>query len=602
MLIVSLIWIYVIITTYLIGYGFLTSMSYWPGMHIRKGKDCKKKYKTQNKKSYIVAGLVLTTVYAQIFSLFTGVGLYANFLMVLICLIIAVYYREELLCDFRTTVSMLASTKEWIVYLLVFLVMAYGTSHGIMHYDSDLYHAQAIRWIEEYGVVKGLGNLHVRLAYNSSSFALSALYSLKFLGKQSYHVMAGFFALMLAWLCVDIKDVVRRKHIIVSDFARITAIYYLFTIFDEMVAPASDYYLSTIVFYVIIQWLDLNVKHEKSYLPYIQLSLLAIYAITIKLSAAPMILLCIIPIYKLFHERTAEKMRAFGLSIVSALIIVLPFLIRNIVISGWILYPVTMFDFFGFGFEIPKNVAKYDALEISTYGKGFTDVEELANISLKEWINTWFNGLGTMHKAVIGLDIISIAIFVACLIYFIIVAIGENDKTSIKLPDKKVFDISHRSVLNLADFLTISATLLGCLVFWFFSAPLIRYGVVYVYLTPAVIIGRMLIHLFNHSGEGLKKIVLKVCVVLFCLWMLYKGFNIVMEDRVRFNAKYLVAQQDYGKYEVSSYTLNGVKFYYPVEGDRIGYDAFPSSPKDMTGEIELMGTNIRTGFRSLQED
>ena len=44
-----------------------------------------------------------------------------------------------------------------------------------MHVDTGLYHAQAIRWIEEYGVVCGLGNLHSRFAYNSAAFALCAL-------------------------------------------------------------------------------------------------------------------------------------------------------------------------------------------------------------------------------------------------------------------------------------------------------------------------------------------------------------------------------------------------------------------------------------------
>ena len=46
-----------------------------------------------------------------------------------------------------------------------------------MHYDTGLYHAQAIRWIEEYGVVPGLANLHSRFGYNSASFALSAFFS-----------------------------------------------------------------------------------------------------------------------------------------------------------------------------------------------------------------------------------------------------------------------------------------------------------------------------------------------------------------------------------------------------------------------------------------
>ncbi|MBQ2608911.1 MAG: hypothetical protein II586_00960, partial [Butyrivibrio sp.] len=124
--------------------------------------------------------------------------------------------------ELRMLLRIIRSYKSRILYLVVFFLMAYGTSNGIMHYDSDLYHAQAIRWIEEYGVVKGLGNLHVRLAYNSAAFPLSALFSMKFLQlDRSYHVMAGFFALVLAWECVELKSIIRRGNIIISDFARL---------------------------------------------------------------------------------------------------------------------------------------------------------------------------------------------------------------------------------------------------------------------------------------------------------------------------------------------------------------------------------------------
>ena len=85
--------------------------------------------------------------------------------------------------------------------MILFFVFAYGASTGIIHYDTGLYHAQSIRWIEEYGVVPGLGNLHTRLAYNSASFCLSALYSFAFLGGQSYHCVAGFLAFLLAVVC-----------------------------------------------------------------------------------------------------------------------------------------------------------------------------------------------------------------------------------------------------------------------------------------------------------------------------------------------------------------------------------------------------------------
>ena len=91
-----------------------------------------------------------------------------------------------------------------------------------------------------------------------------------------------------------------------------------------MMAPASDYFLSCLVFYIIIHWLDMYVRHERSYVPYILLALLGVFAITIKLSAAPMLLLSIVPIYKLLHNRTKEKMGAFWISVLLAFVIVIP--------------------------------------------------------------------------------------------------------------------------------------------------------------------------------------------------------------------------------------------------------------------------------------
>lgn len=65
------------------------------------------------------------------------------------------------------------------------------------HYDTDLYHAQSIRWIEEYGIAPGLGNLHHRLAYNSAFFSLQALFSWRFILGRSLHCVNGFLFLFL---------------------------------------------------------------------------------------------------------------------------------------------------------------------------------------------------------------------------------------------------------------------------------------------------------------------------------------------------------------------------------------------------------------------
>ncbi len=606
MLTVLVIWMYVIATTYLIGYGFLMSLVNMPGM--LPGKKNKKheresrRYDFKFRESYIITGIVLVTVYAQIVSLFTKVSLGANLVLLALSVLIAVYYRQELGDELLGMLGKLRAGANFYVYLAVFLIMAYGASHGYMHYDSDLYHAQAIRWIEEYGIIRGLGNLHVRLAYNSSAFALSALYSFKFLGGQSYHVMSGFFALLLAWQCVDIKNFIRRGHPVISDFARLAAIYYLFTIYDEMMAPASDYFLSCLVFYIIIHWLDMNVRHERSYLPYILLALLGVFAITIKLSAAPMLLLTIVPIYKLFHNRTKEKMRAFWVSVALAFVIVLPFLIRNIILSGWLLYPVTFIDFFGFYWEIPKGLAAYDALEIRTFGRGYNDVATYASAPMSEWIPNWFASITGLNKIMLILALLSIVVYAIYLVYFVLAFAGEKSEKLRSFNNSKVFEISHRSMLSMADFLTIGGTLIGCFVFWFLSAPLIRYGIVYVWLLPAVILGRTFILAYNRLFEDeVKDTVVKVFVIVFLAWFIYKCAIVALEDNRHFNPEYLLRQQDYGSYEVDTFKLGDETFYYPVSGDQVGYDPFPSATHDITGEVELIGGEIKEGFKAVHQ-
>jgi hypothetical protein len=599
MLTVILIWLYVIVTTYITGFGFLTTLVSRPSMCEKKGSRGIRQYDFRFRESYIVAGIVLVTVYSEIVSLFTKVGLGANLALICVCVLIAVYYRYELLEVIADMYRILRSGGNIYVYLFVFFLMAYGASHGYMHYDSDLYHAQAIHWIEDYGIVKGLGNLHVRFAYNSAAFPLTALYSFSFLGGQSYHVMSGFFALILAWQCVDIKNVYRRGHIVISDFARLVAIYYLFTIYDEMMAPASDYFLSTIVFYIIICWLDMFVRHEKSYVPYILLSLLGFYAITIKLSAAPVILLSIIPIYRLFKNRTREKMKAFGISILFAFIIVLPFLIRNVVISGWLVYPVTFIDIFNLAWKIPKGLAAYDALEIKTFGRGFNDVATYGNMTYKEWVPLWFAGIKGINKILLMLDMISVVVYVLYFIYFIVVFAGEKSAKPAAGSKSKVFRMSNFSALRIADFLAVGGTLICCLIFWFFSAPLIRYGVVYVWLVPAVILGRMFILLCKKLDDRKKAMVVKAVTVMFMVWLLYKGINLLGEDVKRFNSAYLVKQQDYGTYETNQFMMGDEVIYYPADGDQIGYYAFPASTHDLTGEVDMMGDDLRQGFMSI---
>ncbi|MBD5475645.1 MAG: hypothetical protein HDR17_06655, partial [Lachnospiraceae bacterium] len=46
-----------------------------------------------------------------------------------------------------------------------------------------------------------------------------------------------------------------------------------------------------------------------------------------------------------------------------------------------------------------------------------------------------------------------------------------------------------------------------------------------------------------------------------------------------------------------SYEINGVTFYYPVIGDQVGYEAFPSAPAKT--DVRFLGEGIEDGFASV---
>ena len=561
MLSVIVIWIYMFLTTFLIGYEILSVMTrYIP-------------YRVRNIDSYLLCGLASVTVYAQIFSLFGRIGLAANLVLSMAGLVTAWCSRQQLGSMLRKVRSNIRDNRfgergRMFIILLLFLLFAYGASRGIIHYDTSLYHAQSIRWLEEYGVVKGLGNLHCRLAYNSSSFALSALYSMSFLGGRSYHCAAGWLAFLLAVVCLEAAGSFKAGRLRVSDFARVMCVYYLVNIFDEMVSPASDYFMVLIAFYIVIRWLDLLEEKVREILPYSLLCVLGVFLMTVKLSAALILLLVIYPAYYLLKgKRFKEIIVYLSLGIVTAF----PYFIRNVLISGWLVYPFTQVDLFDVAWKIPKGMADYDAREIQVWGRGYTDVTKY-DISVSEWLPDWFRALAGSDKLFVAVAVLSVVVLI---VYGAGMACGLWRKRW--------------------DVFLVQAAVAGSFLFWLCTSPLMRYGCVYVYLTSAVVLGSV-----YYSFVSEEKKVLRMCgVAALSLFLIYKGAALGREIADSYVNDYWVIQKDYDNYATLSYEIEGVIFYYPEVGDQVGYDSFPSAP--VKTEVQFMGDTVKNGFMPASE-
>ena len=74
----------------------------------------------------------------------------------------------------------------------------------------------------------------------------------------------------------------------------------------------------------------------------------------------------------------------------------------------------------------------------------------------------------------------------------------------------------------------------------------------------------------------------------------YKGAALAREISGSFVNDYWVVQKDYENYETRAYEISGVTFYCPTQGDRVGYDSFPSSPTQ--ARIVFLGDGLEDGF------
>lgn len=557
-------WFYIAVTTFLVGFGVCMFVHRALGYHVRD-ISC-----------IVAAGLVTATVYAQVFSLFHKVGAAANLVLAVACLVTVVAGRQQIM-ELLSRTWRDKSIAWKLAMALGVVAWSFCCSRGYMHYDSDLYHAQSIRWIEEYGVVKGLGNIHVRFAYNSSLFALSALYSTKFLTGHSLHTVNGFMALML-WvqviplLCRKKKE---GKKTLVTSFARLGALYYLTTIYNGIVAPASDYAIMCVVFFIVIKWLELLEDGEDSAAPYALLCVAGVYAVTLKLTAGLILILLVKPVIMLVKER---KWRDIAIYFMMGVTTVTPWLARTVLLSGYLLYPFPALDLFDVDWKMNAAAAALDAAEIKVWGRGLGDAA-LAGLPIWKWFPAWFHGsLPMIGKLFVLADIV-------CLPIFVVLVIGAVYKA--------------RSTGRMQrEHLLVLATTLASYGFWQLSAPLLRYGYAYVLLVVMITAGIFCDILVKYFDKWQKKDMIRKMTLLgtFILWAF---FAVKLASFVRYccgeaGRQAYVWQQDYGSYALESYEVEGVTFYYPVNGDRTGYDYFPSLPRKTT--IGFRGGSVRDGF------
>lgn len=574
-------WSYVFITTYIIGY-FALSRAYRFYKHERHIGIM----------SSVMAGLAITTVYAGFFSIFYKVGVVANIVMILFCLLFVWLDRAhytDILSDinggkFIGRIFGSGSTRiiKVIAFLIFFVAALFFTTEGNFFSDSGYYHEQSIRWIEEFGTVKGSVHILKRLAYNSCYFCQCALYSMRDIFSQSLHCLSGFYGiLVMGYALAGFNKSIRTNAIRLAPFA------YFILLCSEITSPASDYPLVFSVFYVAIRWFELRDDNEEHYSPYALLSLFVVFLISIKLTVGCLILIVIKPAIAMIKEKRIKEIIT---SIMAGIIILLPYFIRNYIICGWLIYPFTKIDIFNPDWKLPMRHVQADADEIKIWGRGMGQLGGQVTDSIKVWLPHWWEYMSVPNRLIVASAIIVLAVY---LVYRVCRFISEVIRHDIKKTATEV-------VIDNIDRYIFEAALLFSLLYWFFESPLFRYGVCYIFIAMFYAIGDMLGEAWN------KSVIIRVAVVLICVWTMIPFTNGIIEyfkwnyECILYYSdyEYFVMQEDYPRVEYGTTEINGVTFYYPKEElGQIGYHMFPALWFNGTDNVESRGDKITDGYR-----
>lgn len=352
------------------------------------------------------------------------------------------------------------------------------------HFDTGLYHLQAVRLVMEFPLILGSANIHMRFGYNSAVFPTAALLSgglPGLLGALTTNALLMVFVI----LAVTQRALSRAGAIGLrsSLFGLLVVGLALFTplliLRVWMGSPNSDVPSALMVLYgfqLALRLSDLggiaSAAPERAGTA-AMLAVVAALAVTLKLSALPVVLLMAIP--ALAWRRGWLAGRDIALGAGAALAIGLPWLARGVATSGCLAYPQPS-SCLPVPWRINAAVAQSDVDWMRSWARR-PDASPETVLADWSWLPDWVGRLAIEPSRptflVLG-GLVAVLLAARLLLGQRLVVVADT------LPGA-----ARR------DMLVLMAIAGAGIAFWFISAPLVRYGQSWLVLPLPLLIAQV---------------------------------------------------------------------------------------------------------------
>ena len=282
--------------------------------------------------------------------------------------------------------------------------------------DTQIYHLQIIQWEYRYRTVPGIANLFLRTGLGSSWFGLISIFRLPFFREENYSYLNFSLAIWsLVWLLSSWHYHFRRLSTtpgscILCLFYFLTVLYafYDWDLFRGTANSTSYDFIVTITTLLAVSFLLEGVWQPVYHKDFSAVFLfITISIISFKFSGVFILL----PVaYYLFQHRSAGRLLLFGLL---SLLILTPVLIKNYIITGYPLFPLSI-SLGSPDWQVPRPMVdllhNYIILANRFLSQNFTNSYAFRN-EHTFWLPFWFRGLSWLHRLTILLILSSLLLW-----------------------------------------------------------------------------------------------------------------------------------------------------------------------------------------------
>ncbi|MBL1211116.1 LIC_10190 family membrane protein [Geminocystis sp. GBBB08] len=355
-------------------------------------------------------GIVILCLNCITLALFVPLSPLTGAILSLFWVLIALF-STKIRAEFNQLLKLI-SLQNFIKGLIIASAIALFTTQQIIWFDTGLYHLGSIRWIAEFGSVRGVTLINSKFGFTSSWFAFSAPLILDWENGKISAISNGFLMLVIFLHLLIIFTKLKSKNLTIADvfisfFIILIMTFYIFDNFhgNSLVSFSNDIPVSLLI--GVTSW-SMLIINEHSYIPSKQFKLnshlipviLSIGAFTIKLTAIPFLATIIL----FYFWQNRPNVKHFLIIIFLTFILILPNSLFAIKTSGCPMYPSSKMCL-NVPWRIKAETIKKENVNITGIDREKTKYNPIINLIKKRW--SWFKSSFKIQITV-GLYLLSI--------------------------------------------------------------------------------------------------------------------------------------------------------------------------------------------------